>query len=135
MSHPSASAFRSAGYERISVNSTSLAGVVRQHNKLSFSRVFDAGHAVGAYQRETVSRIFDRVMFDSDVATGSVDVAKNTSYSSTGPESSFGIKNVLPPSLESECYLWDVVNTCTEEEVLALKSGNITVKDYFLVSV
>jgi hypothetical protein len=133
MTHPSAQEFRSAGYQSLSNSNTSLPGVVRQHNTLSFTRVFDAGHAVGAYQPETVSRIFERVMFDKDVATGSVEVGKNGSYSSVGLESSFGIKNVAPESLKNGCYLWDVVNTCTQEEVEALKSGNGTVRDYILV--
>jgi hypothetical protein len=134
MTHPSAQEFRSAGYQHISNDNASLPGVVRQHNTLSFTRVFDAGHAVGAYQPETVSRIFERVMFDKDVATGSVEVGKNGSYSSVGLESSFGIKNVAPESLANECYLWDVVNTCTQEEMGILKSGNGTVRDYILVS-
>jgi hypothetical protein len=139
MTHPSASNFRSAGYELISTkssnNETLSGGVVRQHNAISFSRVFNAGHAVGAYQPETVSRIFDRVMFDKDVATGSVATNGNASYgySSTGPESSFGIKNVLPTSPKNECYLWDVVVTCTEEEVSALRNGTAKVKDFILV--
>jgi hypothetical protein len=132
MSYPSASKFRSAGYEYISTNST-RGGVVRQHNKVSFSRVFDAGHAVGAFQPETVSRIFDRVMFDKDVATGDVDITRNSSYSSTGPGSSFGIKNVLPPSQKNECYVWDI-NTCSPEERSALANGTAIVKDFVLIS-
>jgi len=141
MDYPSATNFRSAGYELISTKSTNnqtlSGGVVRQHNKISFSRVFDAGHAAGAYQPETVSRIFDRVMFDKDVATGSTDTSGNASqeYSSTGPQSSFGIKNLLPEGPKNECYLWDAVVTCTEEEVVALRDGTAVVKDFILVSV
>jgi hypothetical protein len=108
---------------------------VRQYNKVSFARVFDAGHSVGAFQPETVSNIFDRVMFNKDVATGTVDTTKNSSYSSTGPESSFGIKNMLPPNLESECYLWDVVNTCTDEERQALANGTAVVNNFVLSSI
>ncbi|KAF2126297.1 alpha/beta-hydrolase [Dothidotthia symphoricarpi CBS 119687] len=134
MSYSSAPSFRSAGYEPIHTNSTFNGGVVRQHNKISFSRVFDAGHAVGAYQPETVSKIFDRVMFDSDVATGNTSTAGNSSYSSTGPESSLGIKNVLPPSPKNECYLWDAFLTCVDDELLALANGTAVVKDFILVS-
>jgi hypothetical protein len=134
MSYPSAADFRSAGYEFISTNSTFRGGVVRQHNKVSFSRVFDAGHAVGAFQPETVSRIFDRVMFDKDVATGSIDITANISYRSTGPESSFDIKNELVPSPKNECYVWDAVNTCTNDELLALANGTAVVKDFILVT-
>jgi hypothetical protein len=133
MSYPSAPIFRSAGYEEISTNSSYRGGVVRQHNKVSFSRVFEAGHAVGAFQPETVSKIFDRVMFDRDIATGGIDTLDG-SYSSTGPESSFGIKNKLPPSPKSQCYVWDAVNTCTADELKALADGTAIVKDFILVS-
>ncbi|KAH7071608.1 Alpha/Beta hydrolase protein [Paraphoma chrysanthemicola] len=135
MTHPSAPAFRSAGYEHISTNSSYNGGVVRQHEKISFSRIFDAGHAVGAYQPETVSRIFDRVMFDQDVATGRVDITGSSSYSSTGPQSSFGMKNSSPPSPENECYLWDAPISCTKEELSALANGTAVVRDYILVSI
>ncbi|KAF2870669.1 Alpha/Beta hydrolase protein [Massariosphaeria phaeospora] len=135
MTHPSAGHFRAAGYSPISTtNTTSHHGVVRQHNKLSFSRVFDAGHAVGAYQPETVSQIFDRVMFDKDVATGSICTAGNSSYSSTGPQSSFGIKNQLPASPRNECYVWSEGITCTEMELLALADGSAVVRDFIVES-
>ena len=109
---------------------------MRQHNKLSFSRVFDAGHAVGAFQPETVSEIFERVMFDKDVATGKIEVGENgnETYSSTGLQSSFGIKNVLPDSLRNECYVWDAVTTCTDEEREALKDGRAVVENFILVA-
>jgi hypothetical protein len=142
MTYPSAPDFRSAGYELISTNATTTnnqtksGGVVRQHNKVSFSRVFDAGHAADAYQPETVSRIFDRVMFDKDVATGSLDTSANYSkgYNSTGPQSSFGIKNILPVGSKNECYLWSATVTCKEEELAALSNGTAEVKDFVLVS-
>jgi hypothetical protein len=141
MTYSSAPDFRSAGYELIITNATPTdnqtksGGVVRQHNKVSFSRVFDAGHAAGAYQPETVSRIFDRVMFDKDVATGSIDTSANASkgYSSTGPPSSFGIKNVLPVELKNQCYLWNALVTCTEEELAALMNGTAVIKDFILL--
>ncbi|KAF2687333.1 putative carboxypeptidase S1 [Lentithecium fluviatile CBS 122367] len=134
MTHPAAPQFRSAGYEAITTNSTFSGGVVRQHNKISFSRVFDAGHAVGAYQPETVSKIFDRVMFDKNVATGSISTIGNASYSSKGPQSSFEIKNELPDSRKNECYVWDAVVTCTKEELLALANGTAEVNNFILVA-
>ncbi|ORX94028.1 Alpha/Beta hydrolase protein [Clohesyomyces aquaticus] len=134
MTYSSAPSFRAAGYESITTNSTYAGGVVRQHNKVSFSRVFEAGHAVGAFQPETVSKIFDRAMLNKDVATGSKCTAGNKSYSSTGPASSFGIKNVLPPMPENECYMWDTVFTCTPEEIQAFANGTAGFEDFVLVS-
>lgn len=98
MNYSASAAFAAAGYEPITTNSTYQGGVVRQHNKVSFSRVFEAGHVVGAYEPETVSRIFDRVMFDKNVATGKASTKDGVQYSSRGPGSCFGIKNAVPPS-------------------------------------
>ena len=45
-----ASLFPAAGYAPIIVNTTYIGGVVRQYGNLSFSRIYDAGHSVPAYQ-------------------------------------------------------------------------------------
>ncbi|KAF2649970.1 putative carboxypeptidase S1 [Lophiostoma macrostomum CBS 122681] len=135
MEYPSSSSFRAAGYEALTTNNTYQGGVVRQHNSISFSRVFEAGHAAGAYQPETVSKIFDRVMFNKDVATGGQDVAADADYSSTGPESSFGIKNELPESAAHECYVWDILHTCNDEEIAALANGTAVVENYILTGI
>ncbi|KAJ4296257.1 hypothetical protein N0V90_006302 [Kalmusia sp. IMI 367209] len=133
MEHQSSSNFRAAGYSSIDTNSTYQGGVVRQYGGISFSRVFDAGHAAGAFQPETVSKIFDRVMFNKDVATGMIDVS-NASYSSEGPESSFEIKNVLPGAPENECYTWDAPFTCTAEQLQALANGTAVVRDFIVTA-
>jgi hypothetical protein len=135
MEHPSSSSFRAAGYEALTTNDSYQGGVVRQHNGISFSRIFEAGHAVGAYQPETVSKIFDRVMFNKDVATGEQDVAAGGDYSSSGSESSFDIKDELPDSPASECYVWDIPITCTEEEIAALADGTAVVDNYIVTGV
>lgn len=74
MDYAEAPAFRSAGYAALRTNASHQGGLVRQHNRVSFSRVFEAGHDVAAYQPETVLRIFERAIFGRDVATGEVDV-------------------------------------------------------------
>ncbi|KAL1597741.1 hypothetical protein SLS60_008227 [Paraconiothyrium brasiliense] len=131
MEHESSVQFRKAGYAPITTNSTYQGGVVRQYNGTSFSRVFDAGHAVGAYQPETVSKIFDRVMLNKDVATGKIGLG-DAPYSSEGPVSSFEIKNVLPTPLENECYTWAVTDTCTAGQIAALANGTAVVRDYIV---
>ncbi|KAH7128376.1 Alpha/Beta hydrolase protein [Dendryphion nanum] len=135
MSYPAAPQFRAAGYQYIGTNSNARAGVVRQHDKVSFSRVFDAGHAVGAYQPEAVSEIFDRVMFDGEVATGREHTANNTKFTSTGPASSFHMKNTAPKSPKNECYLWLAYLTCTKEELAALANGTAVVENFILKSI
>lgn len=67
-------------------------------------------------------------MFNKDVATGNVPISNN--YSSSGPASSFGIKNVLPPSPPPNCYLWSLSATCTVDQALAVLNGTAEVVDY-----
>ncbi|KAF2798040.1 alpha/beta-hydrolase [Melanomma pulvis-pyrius CBS 109.77] len=136
MSYPSAPAFQAAGYAPLITTSNHTNGVVRQHGRVSFSRIFEAGHSVGAFQPEAVSTIFDRVMFDTDVATGNISILSNAmaNYSTTGPTSSFGIKNSLVEVSEHECYVWDAVITCDEEEQRALMNGSAVVQNWILTS-
>lgn len=133
MSYPSASSFRAAGYANITTNASYTGGVVRQHGNVSFSRVFQSGHPVAAYQPETMYRIFQRAISGRDIATGEVAIRKGDKYSSAGPESSFGIKNDAPPSPPSVCYLYDISNTCRPEELEALRDGTAVVENFVVV--
>ncbi|KAJ9145532.1 Carboxypeptidase S1 A [Pleurostoma richardsiae] len=133
MSYPSASAFRSTGYTSIQTNDSYIGGLVRQHGNVSFSRVFEAGHQVAAYQPETVYQIFKRAIFGRDIATGKVEIGAGGKYSSSGPSSSSDVKNVLPPSPDSVCYLYQAPLTCTEEQLEALANGSAVVKNYIVV--
>jgi hypothetical protein len=133
-SYPSAPAFRAAGYANITTNSSYVGGVVRQHGGFSFSRVFESGHAVQAYQPETVYKIFNRAIFDKDVATGHHSIQNGYDvYSSEGLSSSFGIKNKLPAPRKSRCYFWAYNSTCTDNQAAALMNGTAVVKDLFVV--
>lgn len=128
---PLTPSFRAAGYSNITTNTSFTGGVVRQVSKLSFSRIFEAGHGVGAYQPETVSKIFDRVMFDMDISTGLQHAGAN--YTTKGPNDVFNIKNKLPESPKNECYLWGLSLVCTDEEVERVANGTAEFKDYILV--
>ncbi|VUC25523.1 unnamed protein product [Clonostachys rosea] len=126
----SAGDFAKAGYEPITTNSSYEGGLVREHGKLSFSRVFQAGHSAGGYQPETVSVIFERAMFGKDVATGKVDLATTPEYSSKGESNIRGVKNELPELLESVCYEFAPNGTCTDEQMRALEDGTAETKDF-----
>ncbi|KAJ5111244.1 hypothetical protein N7532_001779 [Penicillium argentinense] len=89
----SAPSLRAAGYEDVRTNKTYKGGVVRQHG-ISRFRVFQGGHAVAAYEPETIYRIFQRSMFGLDVATGHIKT--DSHYSSKGPRSNWHIKNQIP---------------------------------------
>ncbi|KAK3685324.1 Alpha/Beta hydrolase protein [Podospora appendiculata] len=91
MNYPAAPTFRAAGYAPLAVNASYTGGLVRQHGGVSFARVFGAGHAVAAYQPETVFRIFDRAVASRDVATG-LEVA-GEGYTSRGAASAW----TMPP--------------------------------------
>lgn len=131
MDYPAAPSFREAGYTAIETNASYTGGLVRQHGNVSFSRVFEAGHSVDAYQPETVFRIFERAIRRRDVATGELDISSNGSYSTSGPESSLGTKNDMPTTSQpSVCYLYDLQATCTSEELAALENGTAIVEDY-----
>jgi carboxypeptidase C (cathepsin A) len=68
--YPDANRFRSAGYQNIDVNGSYIGGQVRQHGNFSFSRVYQAGHLVPAYQPETAFKIFERAIKGLSIATG-----------------------------------------------------------------
>lgn len=179
--YPGAHNFRSAGYANLQTNKSYTGGVVRQYdgfsvryllsllfmdlmdvvlNLIQFSRVFEAGHQVSSFQPETVSQIFDRVMFRRDIATGKVAAgfeqdpsvkgfssrlsgfigwglqqAKSVShYQSKGPSSSWSIKHKLPPSPPVVCNLWAVGATCTENQIAALSNGTAVIDGCYITS-
>jgi hypothetical protein len=87
---------------------------------------------VPIFQPETAVHIFNRVMFNQDVATGKT--ASDSEYSTTGPSSAWSVSEV-PTLGKAQCYLWDVLETCTAAEEAILLSGNAIVEDYVLVGV
>lgn len=149
--------FRAAGYAKIQTNDGYVGGAVRQYGNLSFSRVFDAGHqgmhsdvprlpcvtdrmtdtlhAVPAYQPETAYRIFQRVTSNKDVATGKLSTGKSYCqvYSTRGPDTVANVTNPLPPQYKPECYLWDVLETCTLTQAEMLRNGTAILKDYIMI--
>jgi Serine carboxypeptidase len=134
MSYPGAASFRAAGYSPITTNDTYQGGLVRQHGNMSFSRVFEAGHGVTAYQPETVYRIFQRAMFGRDIATGNVIIGPKSNYSSTGPAYSLELKNSVPDSPPPVCFLMDTAFTCAPNQLAALADGSAMVKDFVVIS-
>jgi carboxypeptidase D len=147
--------FRKAGYAKIQTNASYVGGYVRQYGNLSFSRVFDAGHegefpwpytrfnamelrtdgAAPSYQPETTYRIFNRVMFDRDVATGKISTAWPFSliYATVGPDNVDNVANAVPVQHPAECYLWAIALTCTREQTEMLRSGTAILKDYIMI--
>lgn len=87
-----------------------------------------------AYQPETVFRLFDRAVFSKDLATGRQStLGVFNDYSTSGPSSSFGIKNVLPAPPAFECNLFAVSTSCTAEQYEALANGTAEIVDFDVV--
>ncbi|KAI8961211.1 alpha/beta-hydrolase [Daldinia sp. FL1419] len=111
------SAFASSGYAPIIVNDTYVGGVVRQFGNLSFSRVYQAGHFVPAYQPATAFELFARVIRGDSVSTGE-DIDLST-YNTTGTTEASSALN-LPSAPSPTCWLRDVPGSCSEEQQKAI---------------
>jgi carboxypeptidase D len=131
--HAEATEFRDAGYTPLRTNSSYVGGQVRQYGNFSFTRVYEAGHEVPAYQPETAYEIFYRSLFNRDLATGKVNTARNTSYVTDGPESTWNIKNEVPESPEPLCYILSLGSSCTDEQIKAVQNGTALIKDWVVV--
>lgn len=125
------SRFAAAGYENIQTNASYVGGLVRQHSNFSFARVFDAGHEVPYYQPETSLEIFNRVMFGRDVATGEVESCDD--YATTGAPEAWTKSVFQEQTLKARCYVWDIFETCTDDEKAIFERGEALTRDFLLV--
>jgi carboxypeptidase C (cathepsin A) len=117
---PAHSPFYSAGYADIVVNETYIGGAVRQFGNLSFSRIYDAGHLVPAYQPETAFTVFTRIIMGTDISLGEpIDLTK---FSSSGTANSTYTNNV-PDQVRPECYIRNIERSCSEEQEHKIRKG------------
>ncbi|KAH0278786.1 alpha/beta-hydrolase, partial [Aureobasidium melanogenum] len=132
------SAFGKAGYEKFETKASYTGGLTRQYGNLSFTRVFQAGHEVSYYQPETTYQIFNRVMFDRDVATGQISTAPASNFSTyaTSGNSSALVSIGAPIKFESSvpsCYFWDIMETCTPAQAQLFANGSAITENFILV--
>lgn len=112
--------FYDAGYADIVVNSSYVGGAVRQFGNLSFSRIYDAGHLVPAYQPETAFTVFTRVILGAGISLGdSVDLS---SYSSNGTSNATYI-NTAPAPLAPTCYIRNIEGSCSDKQKNMIRDG------------
>ena len=114
------SQFYSAGYADIVVNTTYVGGVVRQYGNLSFSRIYDAGHLIPAYQPETAFTVFTRIIMGNDISLG--EAADLSTYTSNGTANATETSKA-PNQLQPTCWVRDLENTCTEDQKAMLQQG------------
>ncbi|PVH89877.1 alpha/beta-hydrolase [Cadophora sp. DSE1049] len=115
-----ASIFPESGYAPIIVNTSYIGGVVRQYGNLSFSRIYDAGHSVPAYQPETAFQVFARIMSGTSVSTG--EIINNSLYNTTGPLNATHT-NSLPPSPSATCWQRNIPETCNGDQKQQIVNG------------
>ena len=123
--------FHSAGYTNITVNSSYVGGLVRQYGNFSFSRVFQSGHEVPAYQPETAYQIFIRSLFNKDIATG--DTTLSDTYATTGMASTWSTKDKVLESEQSFCYTYALSSTCTDDQIQSVIDGTAVIQDYIVI--
>jgi hypothetical protein len=126
--------FHSAGYAPIQVNDSYIGGLVRQYGNLSFSRVYESGHEIPAYQPETAYRIFNRALSNLDIATGTKPTYsfEGEAYNSEGEDSTWRHMNELPEQPIPFCYTLDPYSTCSEDQLYRLGNGTAVVRDYIV---
>jgi hypothetical protein len=130
--YANASSFAKAGYTDVVINDTYVGGQVRQYGNLSFTRVYEAGHEVPAYQPETAYKIFQRALFNLDIATGNTSTAKNPEYATKGPSDVYNITNKPVVDPGAQCYVLDP-DQCTAEQWETVMNGTALVKNWIVV--
>ncbi|KAH7040851.1 Alpha/Beta hydrolase protein [Microdochium trichocladiopsis] len=128
---PAYAPFAKAGYAPIIVNDTYIGGVVRQFGNLSFSRVYQAGHFVPAYQPNTAFEIFARIIYGTSVSTGAQ--INLSSYNTTGDSSASSAMD-LPASPDPTCYIRNIAGSCNDQEQSAIINGKATFVNGALVT-
>jgi carboxypeptidase C (cathepsin A) len=130
--YANATSFAAAGYADLVVNDTYVGGQVRQYGNLSFTRVYEAGHEVPAFQPETAFKIFQRALFNYDIATGNISTTDNPDYSTKGPKDVYNITNEPVVDPGSQCYVLDQ-GQCTSEQWETVMNGTALIKNWIVV--
>lgn len=118
---PGYTPFYSAGYAEIVVNDSYVGGVVRQYGNLSFSRIYDAGHLIPAYQPETAFTVFTRIIMGSDISLGGP--ADLSFYKSNGTANATQTAKA-PDQLAPTCWVRNIDSSCNANERVMLQQGH-----------
>ena len=135
LSHAHSKEFVNAGYTDLRIRDREVGAQTRQYGNLSYTRVYQAGHQVSAFQPEIAFTIFQRVLHGQDVATGSLDIdfleTQNLTYATIGPAQSSSTNTTLPEIPDIPCYTLNV-EECTDEQRRHYFDGTAVVEDYFI---
>ncbi|RYP22304.1 hypothetical protein DL766_007750 [Monosporascus sp. MC13-8B] len=128
--------FASAGYAEMLLTEPDdagkwrMGGLTKQLGNLNFTRVFQAGHEVPSYAPEAAYRIFNRVIFGRDIATGRISV--DDRCKTRGPRDAWDRLNMPPDWPYPRCYIFEPL-TYVPEVWEKVKKGAVVVKDWFVV--
>lgn len=114
----------SAGYAPIVTNNSYIGGVVREYGNLSFSRIYDSGHLVPAYQPETAFTVFSRIIQGTGISLGlPVDLGN---YASEG-DANATHTNSAPSAAAPTCNIRAMNSTCDTDQknMIANRAGVI----------
>ena len=117
---PGYAAFNSAGYAEIVVNNSYVGGAVRQYGNLSFSRIYDAGHLIPAYQPETAFTVFTRIIQGSDISLG--EPINLSTFTSNGTANATETAKA-PDQYAPTCWLRNIDSTCSQDQRVMLQQG------------
>lgn len=124
--------FAGAGYAPLLVRDGETEvekGVTRQVGGFSFTRVYQAGHEVPAYQPQAAYEVFRRAMGGWDVATGRVRADEG--YKTEGRGDGWG-KSEAPEVPRPRCYVLKP-ESCEREVWERVVDGTAVVRDWFVV--
>jgi len=122
--------FARAGYAALTMPGGEVKGMTRQLGNFSFTRVFQAGHEIPAYQPEAALVVFERAMSGRDVATGRVKVRGE--YATEGPRDIWHVKNEAEEMPKERCYILKPLS-CNQNVWNRILKGEVKVKDYYVV--
>ena len=74
-------------------------------------------------------------MTNLDVSVGKVSTTKVKYYHTNGPSNVFSRKNKVPTFQPAQCYLWDILETCTKDQGNVFLNGTAITKDFVMVGV
>ncbi|KAL8908058.1 MAG: hypothetical protein Q9207_001037 [Kuettlingeria erythrocarpa] len=118
---PAHAPFYSAGYADIVVNNSYVGGAVRQYGNLSFSRIYDAGHLIPAYQPETAFTVFTRIIMGTGMSLG--EPINLSTYKSNGTANAT-YTSKAPDSAKPTCWVRNIDGTCTDDQKNKLLKGD-----------
>ncbi|KAK2882482.1 hypothetical protein FQN49_000312 [Arthroderma sp. PD_2] len=124
--------FRNAGYTDVFTDGSNVpTAQVRQHGLFSFTRVFQAGHMMLAYQPQVGYEIFRRATLNMDIATGTV-LEDLENYATEGEANSTHTEPALP-TVTPTCNFWALGTTCSQNQIKAVQNGEAKIVNNIIV--